>query len=149
MNITSLDKIKEMSQGEAVELSPFVEGEAFIARLKRPSLYTLAAKGLIPNSLLGTAKEVFDANKKDDKNKGGETKESDGAKFKSMAELLNMVAKSALAEPTYQQLEENGLSLTDMQLIEIFNYTQTGVKLLDNFRKIKANTEGAEPEPKI
>jgi len=143
MEITSLDRIREMAQGEAVELSSFFGDEPFVVRLKRPSLYTLAARGTIPNPLLGVAKEVFDGKgRKDDS-------DPDGSKFKDMAELLNIVAENALVEPTYQQFEESGISLTDMQLIQIFNYTQTGVKMLERFRNIEAADTSAESKSEV
>jgi len=149
MEITSLDRIREMSRGEAVELSPYFEGEPFIVRLKRPSLYMLAARGVIPNPLLGAAKEVFDGKGGNEDKEDNVDNDLDGHKFKDMAELLNIVAENALVEPTYQQFEESGISLTDMQLIQIFNYTQTGVKMLERFRNVEAADTSAESKSEV
>ena len=46
-----------------------------------------------------------------------------------------------MVEPTYEQLNEIGLELTDAQLNEIYNFTQAGVQALELFRKKQSNNE--------
>lgn len=130
MRVTSVNELKGGCEGEIVELSPFTSGAEFFAKLRRPSILQLAILGVIPNPLLGAAEQLFTGGIKGK------------MEFKEMAELLLLVAKEALAEPSYNELEKNGIGLTDLQLIEIFNYTQSGVKALSEFRKVKSGDKG-------
>lgn len=133
MELTSLDKLKEISKGQIIKLTGFDE-EPFVARLKRPSFLNMVSNGTIPNELLNAAYIVFN----------GAKTSKDIISMKEANELYKLVAKSALVEPTLEQLEEIGLELTDEQLIEIFNFTQVGIKALRSFRdeqeRTKSNT---------
>ncbi len=131
LNITTLDELRSVSGGEVVKLTGFTSDKSFYARLKRPSLLQLAAAGVIPNSLLGVAEMLFSG-----------LKETSGLNIKETAELLLIIAGAALQEPSHKELLDNGIQLTDMQLIEIFNYTQTGVKALESFREYEQGDEG-------
>ena len=55
--------------------------------------------------------------------------------MKEQKELLTIMAKAAMVEPTYDDLEKIGLELTDSQLLEIYNYTQIGIKALGFHRQ--------------
>ena len=44
-----------------------------------------------------------------------------------------------MVEPTYQQLKDIGLELTDLQLLDIYNFTQLGVRSLISFRTKQGN----------
>ena len=59
VKVTSIDELKVMSQGELVELPPFIAGQKFVARLRRPSMMGLIQKGKIPNNLLRAANSLF------------------------------------------------------------------------------------------
>ena len=52
-----------------------------------------------------------------------------------MAEVLDIIAEASFVEPTYAELKEAGVQLTDEQLIFVFNYSQAGVSYLESFRK--------------
>ncbi len=116
MEATNIFNLKKNIDGELVALSSFSDGVPFVARLRRPSLLQLAACGEIPNVLLGACEKLVG---------GGSLGK---VSFKETAELVILMAELALVSPTFSELKENGISLTDMQLIEIFNYTQSGVK---------------------
>lgn len=128
MQVTSLEQLKNISQGEVVALPGFTD-EPFVARLKRPALLDLVASGQIPNPLLNVAYKVFYGEETQGKKNENNMKEH--------GELLKIVARKALVEPSYAQLEELGLELTDLQLMMIFNYTQQGAKVLEPFRTIE------------
>ena len=49
-----------------------------------------------------------------------------------------------MVEPTYDELKEIGLELTDLQLVEIFNFTQNGIKSLISFRTKQQYTKNTE-----
>lgn len=121
--VTSLDNLKKLSQGIEVEL-PGWDNEPFVCILKRPSLLGLVEKGEIPNPLLNAAYILFN----------GAKTPKDIINLKEQKELLTIVAKSAMVDPTYQDLENINLELTDMQLLEIWKFTQLGVSSLMSFR---------------
>lgn len=124
--ITSFEDLQSYAQGQIVTLPPFAEGQPFVARLRRPSMMALVKSGKIPNTLLQTANSLFLKSSVDDKD--------DGA-LDSLWGVLDTLCEAALLEPTYAQVKEAGLSLTDDQMMFIFNYTQQGVKALESFRK--------------
>ncbi len=130
-NENDITKIQNIVNGEIVELPPFTDGNCFVARLKKPSILGLAAKGYIPNLLLPVAESLFN----------GRVSENikDSSRFKETAELFHIIAENALVEPSMQELEENGVVLTDLQYLAIFNYTQLGVKALKSFRTDEEN----------
>ena len=125
---TSLEELKLYAMGEVVELPPFINDEPFVVRLKRPSFLNLAKTGMIPNTLLASANELF--------NKGTISTSKNGVDaeaLKEMSEILDIIVEASLAEPTAKQLKEIGLELTDQQKMEIFNYSQVGIKALSSF----------------
>lgn len=126
--ITTIESLMERRDGIVVELRGFYgnEGDAFVARVKRPSVMGLAASGKIPNDLLGAASKLFATGKVD---------ETDKSMLKHTYEVMSVIAKEVLVEPSYAELEKAGISLTDEQLVEIFQFTQTGVSALTSFRK--------------
>ncbi|MCD2492731.1 esterase [Lacrimispora sp. NSJ-141] len=125
--VSKLEELKKYAGGSEVELPGFVSDEPFVVKLKRPSLLEMAESGTISNPLLGTAAELF---------RDGVTKPiNSGEKFKDMAQVLHCIAEAALVEPSYQELKEAGIQLTDFQLLHIYDYVQTGVNALKLFRE--------------
>ena len=94
----------------------------------------LVANGEIPNPLLNAAYILFN----------GAKTTKDVINMKEQKELLTIMAKAAMVEPTYTDLEEIGLELTDTQLLEIYNYTQIGVKALTSFRTKQQDSKNTE-----
>ena len=128
MNITSASDLQSYAAGVVVRFPDFAEGQPFIARVRRPSLLVLAKSGKIPNTLLQAAGELF--------TKGGAGIDSDNDKMLSdMYDIMHIICESALIQPTMAEIEGVGLSLSDDQMMAIFNYSQAGVKALDSFRK--------------
>lgn len=129
-----VSKIEDLigAKGLEVALPGFVLGEQFVAKLRRPSLMRLAQDGKIPNQLLGTAATLFDT--------GMSGALESGDQFKELSGAVICLAKAALVEPTYEELEKAGIELTDEQLFQIYMYTQKGVQMLKGFR------EEQEPE---
>jgi len=120
MEVTKIDDLKKLKEGEVVELPGFDDDTPFNARLKRPSLLTLCKVGTIPNNLLSAAQKIFEGDKK--------------GNVKDYGEVLHIVASVAIVEPDYEQIKD---LLTDEQLTAIFNYTQFGVAALLPFRKLR------------
>ena len=127
LQVTSLNDLQTYAQGCVVRLPDFSEGQPFVARIRRPSLLVLAKQGKIPNSLLTTAGELFA--------KGGAGLDSDNENMLSdMYNIMEIIATSALIQPTMADIKNAGLELSDDQLMAIFNYSQSGIKALESFR---------------
>lgn len=123
MKPTTIKQLQNIAQGQAVELPGFTGEAPFVCRLGRPSLIVLAQEGNIPNPLLSAAGELF---------KNG--LQSKSAPFNELAQVMISVAKAAMLEPTYNQVTEAGLNLTDTQLLYIYMYASAGVDALRPFR---------------
>lgn len=131
--ITSLKTLQEYAEGQVVELPPFAEGQPFVARICRPSMLILAKSGKIPNELLDTANNLFVNGKPDIK--------KDLDVLSTVYDLLEVFCEACFLEPTYQELKDIGLQLTDEQLMFVFNYAQTGVRALEPFREQSKSIE--------
>lgn len=137
LQITSFEELKAYAQGDVVELPPFAEGRPFVARLSRPSMMALVKGGKIPNTLLKSANELFSSGVA-----GAFDEENDEA-LSQMFDLMDIICDASFVEPTYQQIKDAGLTLTDEQLMFVFNYSQRGVKALESFR---SEQDGAESD---
>lgn len=127
VNVTSIEDLKNYANGTVVEMPQFAEGQPLIARLKRPSILGMAKQGKIPNTLLVKANELFLQN-----GAGLDAEEEDT--MKQLYDVLDLIAKETLVEPTYEEIKSVGLELTDEQMMFLFNYSQQGVKALESFR---------------
>lgn len=126
MEVTSIADLQRYAEGQLIELPAFAEGQPFFARLRRPSMMVLVKSGKIPNSLVKTANSLFLSSRVDDK---------DERVMTDMFSVLDALCEASFVEPTYKEIQEAGVELTDDQMMFIFNYTQQGVKALDSFRK--------------
>lgn len=134
MEITSFKDLERYAAGEVVELPPFAQNQPFVARLKRPSMLALVRKGQIPNSLLNAANSMFEQ---------GCSGAFDATNPDTMADMMGVLetmCEASFMEPTYAEIKESGVVLTDQQLMFVFNYAQAGVKALEPFR-----TEQTDP----
>lgn len=123
---TSIQDLVSYSQGQIVKLPDFSEGQPFYARLRRPSMLSLMSNGKIPNSLVITANRLFNGKGMDDRNENS---------MSEVLQLFEVICESAFVEPSYKELKEAGVHLTDQQYMAVFNYTQEGVKALEPFRR--------------
>lgn len=133
LQITSIEQLKSYHGGQVVELPAFGDGQPFVARIKRPSMMNMVKNNQIPNELLKSANSLFE--------KGPQgvmqiNKFDDDAMTK-LFDVLDVICEASFVEPTYQQLKEAGIELTDDQYMFIFNYTQNGVQALDSFRPVR------------
>lgn len=128
MATTPVHDFMKYADGIEIEIPGFLAEETISVRLRRPSLMLLAAEGKIPNSLLASVEELFE---KGDKNT---------VPFKERGEIFRIVAMASLVSPSWEELQSAGLNLTDLQLLYIYNFAQTGVDSLRRFRE-KSGTE--------
>ena len=113
MVFLSGEKLTELAQGTEIELPGFAAEETISVRLRRPSLMLLAAEGKIPNTLLASVEDLFE---KGDKNT---------VSFKERAEIFRIVAMASLVSPSWEELQNSGVNLTDLQLLYIYNFSDT------------------------
>ena len=55
--------------------------------------------------------------------------------FKERSEIFRIVAMASLVSPSWEELQNAGVNLTDLQLLYIYNFSQTGVDALRRFRE--------------
>lgn len=127
--VTSLSTLQGYAQGTVLELPPFGPGQPFVARLKRPSMMVLAKSGKIPNALLQSANSLFE---------NGVVNSFNSFEDDTLSKLfgvMDVLCEASFIEPTYQQIKDAGLTLTDEQMLFVFHYCQNGVKQLEPFRE--------------
>jgi len=127
MKPTSIESLKSYANGTVVQLPDFNDGQPFFARIRRPSIMKMASEGKIPNSLLATANALFSGSEE-------ATDVDNEGMLPQMLAVCEEMAKATLIEPTYNDIVGAGLTLTDQQLIFLFNYSQGGVESLQSFR---------------
>ena len=134
MSVTTLAEITEKGSGVEIGVPGFVSGEYLTMKIKRPSLMEMAVHGKIPNTLMATAASLFKSGASECVDK---FKDDDGKAFSDFSEAVHCVVKAAMVEPTYDELKERGIELTDVQLLYIYNYIQDGVDKLKGVIKKK------------
>lgn len=126
--VTSIEELRAAASGTIVELPPFAEGHPFYARLRRPSMLALVKGGKIPNELLTSANTLFVKG-------AGSMNTLDEDLLNRLFGVMDVLCEAAFVEPTYAQIKEAGIQLTDEQITFIFGYSQNGVRELNSFRK--------------
>lgn len=128
MQVTTISDLQAYARGTVVRLPDFGDGQPFVACVRRPSMLVLAKSGKIPNSLLTSAGELFA--------KGGGGIDADNENMLSdMYSIMEIIASASLIQPTFEDIKSAGMELTDEQMMAIFNYSQSGIKALESFRK--------------
>ena len=124
--ITTIDQLKQYNEGEVVNLPPFSPDKPFVAKLKRPSLLVMAKIGKIPNTLLPQANEIFF---------GSKSNKLDSESLAKTFDIIEVMCEAAFVEPSYKEIKDSGIQLTDQQYLAVFNYTQQGAAALASFRE--------------
>lgn len=130
LKVTELSKLIESAKGEIVQLPGFTEDVPFFARVRKPSLLGLVKTGKIPNSLLVKTNELFVQD-----GTGFDT--DDTNMMADLCDVLDVIAQETLVEPSYDDLKNNGVELTDQQRTALFSYSQQGIKALEPFRTVE------------
>lgn len=129
LKITSIEELKHYAEGEIIELPPFSESQPFVVRMKRPSMLALVKAGKIPNSLLGSANQLFASDTE------AMFDESNDRALSETFDIIDIMCEAAFLEPTFEQIKSAGIELTDDQYMFVFNYCQNGVRALQGFRQ--------------
>lgn len=141
LQVTSLEQLKKVKQTDIVSLGKFEDGTEFVAELKRPDIMALAAEGKIPNSLLTEVAKLF--NGKNELAK--DVLKDDGEAFVQLGQLMDILAKASLVNPTMKQLDEINVTPTQEMKTTIMMYFQGGVETLKNFRKEQEHNANNQP----
>lgn len=133
LNVTTFETLQQYGQGEIVELPPFDDGKPFVARLRKASLTSLLSAGKLPNSLMEVAMNMFESSQVETKKKKKDA--FDSADYKQLIELYEVVCAATFVEPTWEQIKQSGVYLTNAQYNYIMEYTQGSVNALKTFRE--------------
>lgn len=134
---TSIEELKKVSAVET-DLPPFSDGTPFKAVLKKASIINMARDGKIPNPLMKTLMKVIgmdektDSKNEDEKIEIQEVFNNEDDVMKSL-DFMMLVVENSLVTPTYKQIKECGVSLTDQQIFAIFSYALGDIDLLSKF----------------
>ncbi|MBB6623829.1 hypothetical protein [Clostridium gasigenes] len=123
MQITNIEELKARKYIE-VDLPGWDIDDVFTCKLQRVNLLDLAAKGKIPNPLIGNVVELFQG-------KGPQPDSDDG--LKTLNELSELFAEVTMVEPTFAEVNE-AIGLTDAQKMVIYNFALKGVSAIEPFR---------------
>lgn len=134
LNVTSLEQLAEYQKGTLVELPPFGPNQPFVARVRRPSLLALAKAGKIPNTLLDSANKLFFGSG------SGSAGKYDKDALQQTFEVIDILCNATFIEPSYAEMKQLGIELSDDQYMFIFNFTQSGVDALRSFRGEQGDT---------
>lgn len=105
----------------------------------------LAVEGKIPNTLLTEVTKLFNG-----KNKlASKVLENNGDAFIQLGQLMDILAKASLVNPTMKQLDEINVTLTQEMKTAIMMYFQSGVEGLKNFRKEQERIANNQPSAEI
>lgn len=105
---------------------PGWDEEPFVCKAKRPSVFNMAAMGLIPNPLMDAVQAMFSGNRE----------RVDAVPLDQQGKVAIQIARYALVEPTYAELEAAGIALTDEQLTNIYVFALGGARVLEPFRAL-------------
>ena len=131
ITIEELKKVKT----QIIQISDFSGEGTFNVEVRRPSLLTLATSGNIPNELIGDVNDLFFGKK--------EEKDIEMSKLK---EIYDGIVKATLVSPSFEELVENDIQLTEVQIGELYKYVGGGVKELKYCREIQNSTKTAQYE---
>ncbi|WP_219711984.1 hypothetical protein [Clostridioides difficile] len=68
---------------------------------------------------------------------------------KEMFEMMDIVAKEVLVNPTYAQIKKIGLELSIEQRLTLFNRIQGGTKSLENFHQESTDIEDSKSSDNV
>lgn len=141
--VVSIEELRNQSQ-PLVDISGYEPGEFITFRLRRMSLMTLCKTGKIPNSLLSKVTELFTGSSNNKVSESEILQNVEG--MDDIGKILDVICEASMVEPTF---EEAGEFLTDNQKMEIFQWTQGGVKSLESFRAEQGDNGLLAHEPDV
>lgn len=134
-NVISLAEIKERAKGTIVQIPDWEPKKHISVRIKAIDMTKHIMKlDKLPNTLKGSANAVFNGETGSDKAIDDLTNDIGADAIADMLPIIEGVAKEALLEPTYSEIEEI-YPLTLVQKMELFKIAMGGMQELESFRK--------------
>lgn len=129
----SIDELRALSQ-VVIELPPFDEGGAPVPVLiKRTSIQNLLVVNKTLNPVLKEAMDLFGQTK----NKKVKENDQSPEQIVAAVTMIDEICQAVMVQPTFKEAKD---LLTYEQKEFIFNYTQSGMKEVQSFRKDEGNT---------
>lgn len=142
--VISLQEIEEIAKGELVRIPGWKKGSFITVRLRpidvTPELLKLRSG--LPNPLKKEAQEVFEGKKTDPEEVGESILQR-----QEVREQLDAIAKLALAEPTYDEIQAR-IPLVVEQKLAIFDWAMGGLQDLIPFREEPKSDGGVSVDGK-
>lgn len=130
MKVTSMEELRK--QAEPIINIPNFSNDGYIqVRVRKPRLVALAAKGEIPNHLMGIAREMITGTKSNPNEVP-----TDETLLKRTAKITELYCSVTLIEPSYEEFKD---IITDQQADEIVKWALSGIQELNSFRKKQKN----------
>ena len=142
----TLEQLDDIAKGKLVEISGWYGG-TILVRLRPVDMTSelLEAQDILPNSLKKEAQEVFEGKKEPSEElKGAITKDNTD---KKLMKKLEIVAKLALVEPTYEEITKR-VPLLAQQKLEIWAWVMGGIDGLKSFREKSERNGGVSDNSK-
>lgn len=139
--VTNFAELAKTKGVQTIVLPGWEDGKDFVCLAKRPSVFNMASTGHIPNPLMGSVHKLF----------SGSVKDITSVSYKDQADVFLTLAKYALVEPTFDEITDAGMELTDDQLTALYAFAVGGVARLDSFRasiRPRTGTDGAAVQDK-
>lgn len=135
MAVTDVKRLGRKLVELEYHLPGWVPGEDFVCRLRRPTLTGMtAAVGFVPNPLMPVVASLFLPT----------GKKIDAIPQDQQSKAMQAMARYALVEPTFDEITEAGLELTDQQYAAIYAFALGGAAALDRFRGIAGGQPGGD-----
>lgn len=133
-NAISIDEIKKKAKGNLIEIPDWEPDKTIKVRLKSIDVSPiLMESGAIPDELSLEVSTMFGDKEEGKESKTPKSAEQVKGSLKKFMPVLDAVAKEALAEPTYEEINEI-YPLTIQQKMAIFSYVMEGVGKFKPFR---------------
>ncbi len=129
--VTPIARMPAAFATELVELPGWEPEQTVHFRLRRSNLRALVTAGKIPNPMLSAAQRLYE----------GQSSKAN-ASFGEIVKVMTLVVDNAMVEPTYKELTEAGVELTEEQFGLIWGYANRGAQALAAFRAIPRNPDG-------
>ena len=130
--VISLENIKEKAKGTIVEIPDWEPGKTINVRLRVIDVTPLMMEtGTIPDELSVEVANMMEKGEEVDPEKLGTDAKMNPTSF---LPVLTAIAKEALVEPTYAEIEEI-YPLTMQQKLAIFKFVTGGIEQIKPFRE--------------
>ena len=134
MAVTSLEEMRLSAEPREIVISGFEPGTQITVLAKKPNFFSLLAQGMVPNPLIPEMERLFVQ----------QDRSGHAVPDESFAKTLVHIAQLCLCKPTYEELQANGIELTDDQLTEISLFATSGAEALRSFRAAVCDAAGGD-----